>query len=293
MREAAVRIVDVTADTLGPVQAFLERHRETSLFLLSNLGAFGPRAGDSLYSGDFNAVVDEQGVCAVFCLTRGGNLVVQAGGRAELADEIEAACASGPVPVQGLLGEWDVARAIWEVLCARRRVTTTRDAKEILYRLSLTNHAMPSVGPLGERVRMLTVDDFDEWDRLALAFHAEQVLPVQGRPHDRRAVFARAAGLDHWWGAWHDGRLVAIASFNALSGSTGQVGGVHTVPDQRRLGWSRAVMQTLIRDAATRHGVDLLILFTGEDDVGPQVLYESLGFVRVGHFGLFFGHVRP
>lgn len=277
---------------LGPVRAFLERHRETSLFLLSNLRAFGHRAGESLYSGDFKALVDQRGIIGVFCLTRGGNLVVQAGGRTDLAGTIEAACAGGPGLAQGVLGEWEVARAIWDVLCARRHVTTTRDAKEILYRLSIPAVAAPA-NALTRHVRLLTVDDFDHWDDLALAFHAEQVLPVQGRPHERRAVFARAAGLDHWWGAWEGDRLVSIAGFNALSGSTAQVGGVFTVPDRRRRGWSRAVMERLIRDAAVRHGVDLLILFTGEGDVGPRALYESLGFAPVGYFGLFFGEVRP
>ncbi len=48
-------------------------------------------------------------------------------------------------------------------------------------------------------------------------------------------------------------------------------------------------MKKLISDSAEKHGVDLLILFTGEKNVAARNLYEGLGFEQVGFYGIFFG----
>lgn len=47
-------VVDITSHTLPEVITFLERTPETSLFLLSNIRAFGTRLGDSPYSGKWS-----------------------------------------------------------------------------------------------------------------------------------------------------------------------------------------------------------------------------------------------
>ena len=94
-------IRSVATDDLERVRGFLEAHVESSLFLLSNLAIFGPRLTDHWNSGNYRLVEEAGRVVAVFSLTRRGNLIVQAGGRADLADSILEACESEPIEVSG------------------------------------------------------------------------------------------------------------------------------------------------------------------------------------------------
>jgi predicted GNAT family acetyltransferase len=286
VQEAASRIVTVADGHVEAARAFLLAHVDTSLFLLSNLRAFGPRAADSPYSGEFRALVEGEGVRAVWCTTRSGNLVLQTGGAASLAPAIAEDAASADVPVSSVLGDWPAAPAVWQHVRARRRLVPTQESREVLYRLHLPSGA--GTPDPGWHIVSLTTDDFTSWDPLAREFLREQRLPV-GTPDARWAGFARASKNGHWWGAWEDGRLVSIASFNAFYAPVAQIGGVYTVPERRRAGLSRAVMQALIRDAAAVHHVDRLILFTGENARPARALYESLGFEAIGSYGLFFG----
>ena len=52
MSQPPIEVADVDEDSLPAAKAFLERYPETSLFMLSNIRAFGLRLGDSLYSGN-------------------------------------------------------------------------------------------------------------------------------------------------------------------------------------------------------------------------------------------------
>ena len=51
-------------------------------------------------------------IVAVFCLTRRGNLLVQGGGRIDLAEQIFEACEAEPIEVRGIVGEWPLAEAL-------------------------------------------------------------------------------------------------------------------------------------------------------------------------------------
>ena len=78
----------VTDSDIQRVRAFLESHVDTSLFLLSTLAALGPRLGHHLNSGNFRLIEEEGRIVGVFCLTRRGNLLVHAGGRTDLAEQV-------------------------------------------------------------------------------------------------------------------------------------------------------------------------------------------------------------
>ena len=109
-------IRNVETDDLERVRGFLEAHVDTSLFLLSNLAIFGPRLTDHGNSGNYRLVEEAGQVVAVFCLTRRGNLLVQAAGRADLAESILESCESEIIEVCGVAGEWATAAALWELL---------------------------------------------------------------------------------------------------------------------------------------------------------------------------------
>jgi predicted GNAT family acetyltransferase len=282
----------VTDSDLQRVRAFLESHVDTSLFLLSTLAALGPRLGHHLNSGNFRLIEADGQIVAVFCLTRRGNLLVQAGGRTDLAEQIFEACETEPIEVRGVVGEWPLAEALWKLLCVDPRFETTHNLKDVLYRLML-KEAPCTVAESGSNLRLLEAADFVRWERLNRAYFAELSLPLQATLEQRRTDFIVRIRSGLWWGAFDDGQeLVSIASLNATYGSLGQVGGVYTRPAERRKGLSRAVMRLLIEDCSKRLKFAKLVLFTGEDNTSARKLYESLGFEAAGAFGLLLGDRR-
>jgi predicted GNAT family acetyltransferase len=286
----------VTDSDLERVRAFLESHMDTSLFLLSTLTALGPRLSNHINSGNFRLIEEEARVVAVCCLTRRGNLLVQAGGRADLAGEIFEACESEPIAIRGIVGEWSTAEALWSLLRADPRFGPTHALKDVLYRLNLQQTRVARDAPAaasGIIVRTLGIGDFIQWERLNTAYFVELNLPMHATTDQRRTDFVVRVRSGLWWGAFTDSdELISVASLNATYGSLSQVGGVYTRPESRRQGVSRAVMQLLIEDCRTRLGFEKLVLFTGEDNIAARGLYESLGFEPAGAFGLLLGERR-
>ena len=101
-------IVDISDENLAEAKAFLERVPETSLFLLSNLRAFGPRRGASVFSRNFKGVSERGELRAIFCLTRGGRLVVQTAGRPDFARAIFDAARAEKLP-----NRWAILAEEW------------------------------------------------------------------------------------------------------------------------------------------------------------------------------------
>ena len=278
-------IREVTAANVGDARAFLERRAETALFLLSNLAAHGPRAGEALSSGDFRLIEENGEIAAVFCLTVRGNLLSETGGRSDLAEAILKSCEDRPIRIRGVVGEWRAAEALWRLLTAKPGFTPTRATKEFLFGLELEK-----APPVEESsIRLLTRGDFEIWRRANAAYMLEEKMPVQGTVEQQKEQFERQTDAGHWWGTFDDDRLIAMVALNAVYGTLGQVGGVYTPPEWRRKGLARAAMRVLIGDAAVRLALKRLTLFTGEDNLAAQGLYASLGFKRTGDFGLFFG----
>ena len=47
-------------------------------------------------------------------------------------------------------------------------------------------------------------------------------------------------------------------------------------------------MEQILSDSVEEHGIDLLVLFTGEENEAARKLYESLGFEQIGFYGILF-----
>lgn len=288
-------IRNVATEDLERVRDFLEAHVETSLFLLSNLAIYGPRLGESWNSGNYQLVEEGGRIVAVFCLTRRGNLLVQSGGRTDLAEAIMEACESEPVEVCGVVGEWAIAAAVWKLLCVDPWFEPGHASRDVLYRLPLHTDAdpTPDCAAPGVTVRALEAGDFEQWERLNTAYLAELNLPLPVVDEAHEAEFARRTRARWWWGAFVGAELVATVALNAAYGTVGQIGGVYTRPGDRKKGIARAAMRLLIRDAAEYHRFTKLILFTGEENLAARRLYESLDFEAAGAFGLLLGARRP
>jgi predicted GNAT family acetyltransferase len=288
-------IRNVDTEDLGRVRSFLEAHVDTSLFLLSNLALFGARLGEHWNSGNYRLVEEDGQVVAVFCLTRRGNLLVQAAGRADLAESILEACEAETIEICGVAGEWPTAEAVWELLRADPSFEPSLGSRDVLYRFALTGNEVvtPSTLVEGLTVRALEAGDFEEWERLNTAYLTELHIPLPGGGAAHEAEFARRARARWWWGAFVGSDLVATVGLNAAYGVVGQIGGVYTRPADRNKGVAAAAMRLLMQDASQRHRFEKLILFTGEDNLGARALYESLGFESAGAYGLLLGSRRP
>jgi predicted GNAT family acetyltransferase len=287
MSEQPPEVSDIGEQSLPAVRGFLEQYPETSLFLLSNIRAFGTRLGESLYSGNLKAIRQAGQLRGVFCLTRGGSLLAQTAGDPQFVPAIIRACREERIPIRGVLGEWTVTKAIWDALC-RDGLTPRFASKEIMYRIDLSGPP-PKLGAHAAAVRALRPEDHFQWEQLTSAFTVEVGLPLQGTEDQRKSGFVRSAGLGHWWGAFQGERMVSVVGITALHEAIAQIGGVFTVPDQRRTGLSHDVMSVLMRDSRAVHRLDRLFLFTGEGNLAARRMYEGLGFESFGHFGLFFG----
>jgi predicted GNAT family acetyltransferase len=288
-------IRNVETGDLERVRGFLEAHVETSLFLLSNLAIFGPRLTDHGNSGNYRLVEEAGQVVAVFCLTRRGNLLVQAAGRADLAESILESCEAENIEVCGVAGEWPTAESLWELLQADPRLEPTVGSKDVLYRLPLAAAAgvtRTSVPP-DVVVRALDASDFLQWERLNTAYCAELNLPLPVVDDAHEAEFVRRTRARWWWGAFAGRQLAAIVGLNAAYGAVGQIGGVYARPADRKRGLARAAMELLIDESREHHRFAKLILFTGEENKSARGLYESLGFESAGAFGLLLGARRP
>jgi hypothetical protein len=228
----------VTDADLEHVRAFLESHVDTSLFLLSTLSALGPRLGSHLNSGNFRLIEEGGKIVAVWCLTRRGNLLVQAGGRKDLAEQIFESCETEPIEVRGIVGEWGAAESLWNLLRADPRFEMTHALKDVLYRLGLkhsnghgsrqgpSTHEISVARPDAVTVRTLDVKDFVQWERLNTAYFAELSLPLQATLEQRRNDFVARVRSGLWWGAFDECyELVSVAALNATYGTLGQVGG--------------------------------------------------------------------
>ena len=288
-----IRTVEI--DDLERVRSFLEAHVESSLFLLANLAIFGPRLTDHWNSGNYHLVEEAGRVVAVFSLTRRGNLIIQAGGRADLAESILEACDSEPMEVCGVMGEWATAEALWSLLHADPRFEPGLSSKDVLYRLPLarTSGQPRRSLPPGITVRALEPSDYLQWERLNTAYCAEMNLPLPVLDDAHELEFGRRTRARWWWGAFSGSQLVAIAGLNAAYGAVGQVGGVYTRPSDRKKRLSHAVMDLLVEDGRDYHQFEKLVLFTNEENFGARRLYESLSFDVVGAYGMLLGSRRP
>jgi GNAT superfamily N-acetyltransferase len=266
--------------------SFLEARIETSLFLLSNLRDLGIASTSSPLSGNF-VLVEEDGVLAgVFCLTLKGDLLVQAGDRVDLADAVLGHCHRSARAVSGLLTDWVMAEALWRRIVAQPGFVPTYESRNVVYRL---DHMPPRRFVQGVRCRPLTLGDFGAWEGLDRAFHESEGLAVSPDLDRRREGFYSRVLEDGWWGAFAGDTLISTVCLNADYGGLGQVGGVYTRPEDRRRGLARLLMAELMAYHRATRGLLGVVLFAAEHNSAARTLYESMGFVDRGRFGLLFG----
>jgi GNAT superfamily N-acetyltransferase len=130
--------------------------------------------------------------------------------------------------------------------------------------------APPPAGSQDERVRRLTGD--------------ERPLLEQFARHQTDRIGSSYAGIDPGrepvWGGFGDGRLVAVARPAARLARLWIVSGVYVAPEERQMGWGRAVVRAVMVEA-TRAGARCA-LYVRERSTTARALYERLGYRPVG-----------
>lgn len=271
-------------DDISEAIAFLKPYEESSQFLINNLREFGPRVTEDQYSGNFKVVKANGKIVAVFMLARGGNLYAQADSPGCAAAIIES-CLTENFPIKGFLGSWNILFPLYEYFVSiRPDFAPGYYSKEILYRLTLENDS--SQMKHHPNVRLLEAADFEIWLPLRTAYLEELGLASQLGSNVMKERFELATATKKWWGYFEDQNLVSITGLNSGGEEIGQVGGVFTVKERRQQGLSKAAMLHMLKDCHDLHKNSKSILFTGENDLAAQKLYESIGYERIGHFAL-------
>ena len=92
---------------------FLYQHKETSLFLLDNYQRSGAKIGQELFSGNFKILMDADQICAVFCLTKSANLLIQSDNEQDCSDAIYTSCLEEEIAITGFVGNWKDGDLFW------------------------------------------------------------------------------------------------------------------------------------------------------------------------------------
>lgn len=274
----------VNEKTKPALIAFLRKHNEYTLFLLSNLENFGWQLSDHPYSGAYKVVRKEDQIIAAFSLTKKGTLLIHGEeSSSDLFDLILEACKEEKIPLTGVIGEWEFCSSFWEFLKKKQLIQKeTFVEKEFLYALKLGDYGFNT----DPDVRYLTSDDFESWLPLREAYIKEMRFPINSF-EEMQGEFLRKTIQKMIWGLFLNGALVATADLNASFQDLGQLGGVYTLPERRKQGLATLLVRHIICDLQPRFST--LIIFTGLNNLPARKVYESLPSTPSGHFALLFG----
>jgi RimJ/RimL family protein N-acetyltransferase len=276
----------MTIRLLGPgdeaaLDAFLERHRDSSMILRSNVRLSGLEYRPAAFHGQYMAAFRGAEVVAVIAHAWNGMLIAQSPEQA--GDVANTLLALSARRVHGLLGPREHVAAVSDALGLSEAPTQTR-RDEILFGLELARLAPPKLGESLEFRRFVPEDraTLIDW---RVAYDIET---MSGR--DTPEARAAAAGWFDWQLAEGTARvatmgnvLVSMAAFSSSLPDMVQLGGIYTPPALRRRHFARATISAALL-AARSAGVGRAVLFAS--DSSAIRCYEALGFTQAGEFGL-------
>jgi ribosomal protein S18 acetylase RimI-like enzyme len=280
-------IQDVTPSLLPEVRAFLESHLHTSIFLLHCLERFGPRLGEHRDSGNYRCVREGGPVVAVASATRRGHLLLQTGGRRDLAAEVLRGCAADPVRIDGVVAEWHAADSTWALLRGREGFRPTYEVQHVVFYLASDTAPATPPPPRQALVRPLVREDFDAWYPLFHALEVEEGASLQGDRDEVRRRFSTAPW--RWWGAFVTGELAAAACVDAAYRDAAHIGGVYVRPAYRGQGIARVLLMTMLEEERAAGRLTRPVVHARMSNLPAQRLYETIGFAPAGHFAFLFG----
>jgi GNAT superfamily N-acetyltransferase len=267
------------------LEAFLQRHADSSMFLRSNARAAGLEYHGAPLQADYVAAFENDRITDVAAHCWNGVMLVQA---PHLAAAVARAAAlrSGRA-VAGLSGPADQVVAAREGLRLNQR-TAKKHGIEELFALDVAALVPPAPLAAGEWFTRppgpAELDLVTDW-RVAYAREAlgRSDTPGEELRAECRAEVEQLHELRRDWVLVVQDRLVAYSAFNAALPDIVQVGGVWTPPALRGRGYGRAAVAGSLLDARAR-GVTRAVLFAEREDA--KRAYRGIGFRAVGAYSL-------
>jgi ribosomal protein S18 acetylase RimI-like enzyme len=270
----------------GALFSFLDRHLESSLFLVCNVETAGLVDEGHPLQGTYVAAFEDGVMTAIAAHYRNGLVIMQ--GDAGLEDAAQGAVQKSGRPVGGLIGPLPLVDRTRRALGMEGR-TTRKNDPEVLYALSLDRlRAPPLLAQRGISCRPPTAAEVTDFLVDWRVDYAVEALGAQRTPALRaetRDFMAHASPPG--WVLFDGDRPASFSTFNAQARGVVQVGGVFTPPELRGRGYARAVVAASLVEARAR-GATRSVLFTGVANVAAQRAYAALGYEQVGSFGMVF-----
>jgi GNAT superfamily N-acetyltransferase len=290
MSAATMRLV--RSGDEAPLEAFLVRHRDTSMFLRSNVRQAGLEYRGQWGGAEYCASFEGAAITGVAAHCWTGILLLQAPAN---ADALAKSCVeTSGRDVTGLLGPPDQVESARAAL-GLAAVPATADKPEVLYAVDLSRVVVPHALVAGEiACRTPRANERAALHAWGFAYDME-TLGAADTPDARRRssefMDARIDAGDAWVAVDRDGRLVSFSSFNAALPDIVQLGGIYTPPPLRGRGYAKAVVAHSLLVARER-GTTRAVLFTPNPSAARA--YEAVGFKPIGSYALvLFNPGRP
>lgn len=265
------------AATLGDVpaiDAFLGKHLDTSVFLLTNLRRFGPSGGAHPFAMRY--FVTGAPIVGVISQAMNGYVYPQW----PEADDWRKALPVLPDPITGVIGDGGQCDAVLHA-GGLRDIAMRMDGDETLMSLDLDRiRAQDGPGTLCPITRA-TRDLAIEWRRHALV--TTQGEPEETAPDRAATEIAAYIEADSHRLLIDDETPLSMTGFNATLDHLVQVGGVYTPPDKRGRGLARRAVALHLKDARAA-GATRGLLFA--DNPSALAAYRAVGFRDIGRFAL-------
>ncbi len=284
-RRDPMKLRTLRAGDEAALLTFLEARLDTSMIVLHNVEHSGLEYSPKPYCGLYVAACEGPAIRAVAGHAWNGMLLVQ--GETGVEEAARRVVEVSHRPVTGLLGPHHAVVAARSALKYERR-STAYDELDLLFALDLPKLNTPGMVEDGKASWRFAAEDdragfLVDW---RLRYEAETLgLPITEARRDKTRSSLLHAGAQPIYLLEHEERVVSMTSFNAETRGVVQVGGVWTPPELRGKGFARAVVAASL-SYKRRTGAHRSILFTGEHNVAAQRSYRSLGYERIGEFGL-------
>jgi ribosomal protein S18 acetylase RimI-like enzyme len=271
------------------LEAFLCKHKDSSMVLRSNLLADGIEDAGGRFAGVYAGAFDDGGALrAVAAHYRAwGNVFPQAESDEALDAAVRCAVDASGERVRGVIGLRPLVRRTIERL-ELRAAQRNYDANEGLYALDLEQLRKPAL-LLDPEVELRALRPGD--DAFYLEWLRDYEVSTLGTPDNDalrarcQADFERTLASGEPCVLSHAGIPRAKTTFNARLPDMVQIGGVYTPPAQRGRGYARAAVALSLVQARARR-VARAVLFTGEDNRPAIAAYRAIGFTRIDDFAI-------
>ena len=273
----------VTKSDKTALDAFLALHRDSSMFLRSNLNRSGLDYRPEPYHANYMAAFRDGDCVGVAAHCWNGMLLLQA---PENVEEISHACVehSGR-RVAGFSGPLDQVHRARSAL-GLANAPAAMDSDESLYAVDLADLEVPhELRNASITYREPHPEERDLLCAWLVAYALESLGSadsVETREDAAQFVDGRIKDRNVWVAVDND-EPVSISAFNAALPDIVQLGGIYTPPSLRGRGYAKVAVAGSLLTARER-GATRAVLFT--DNPSAVRSYEAVGFRRVGTYGL-------